>query len=135
MLAYYLGSHKITHHKVRRYMPSQNHMTMGKKVSNSLYSVNTIFNFSMWDKSSQHCWKYFTCETRSHIDKIVACWFAHISVVLIFILPYGFGKQWTSPSTCASQHIWPVDLWAQAHRCPVSTRVDHGEITWRIVIV
>ena len=36
-------------------------------------------------------------------------------------------------SCSASQCSWPVGLWAQAHGCPVSTRVGHGEIIWRIV--
>ena len=40
------------------------------------------------------CWKYFTCETRSHIDRIVGCWLLFILRVLIFLIPYGFGKQW-----------------------------------------
>ena len=39
------------------------------------------------------CWKYFTCEIRSHIDKIVGCRLAYILVELILLPPYGFGKQ------------------------------------------
>ena len=88
----------------------------------------------MWLTCEGECWKYFTCETRFHINKIVGRWLAYILGGLIFLLPYGFGKQWTSPSVCASQRSWPVGLWARAHGCPVSTRVSHGEIMWRIVM-
>ena len=87
----------------------------------------------MWLTCEGKCWKYFTCETRSHINKIVGCGLAYILGELILLLLYNFGKQWTSPSVCASQRSWHVRLWAWAYECPVSTRVSHGEIMWRIV--
>ena len=87
----------------------------------------------VWYSYDHDVQKYFTCETRSHIDKIVGCRLAYIFDKLILLLPYGFGKQWTSSNICTSQRTWPVDLWAWAHECPVSTRVGYGEIMWRIV--
>ena len=95
------------------------------KVSLSCFSISIIFVF-VW-------WKYFICEIRSYINKIVGYELVYILVGLIFLLPYSFGKQWTSLSVCASKRSWPVSLWARAHRCPVSTRVSHNEIMWRIV--
>ena len=47
----------------------------------------------MWLTCEGECWKYFTCETRFHIDKIVGCRLAYILVELILLPPYGFGKQ------------------------------------------
>ena len=61
----------------------------------------------MWLTCEGECWKYFTCETRSHIDKIVGCWVIYILHELIFLIPYDFGKQWISLSVCASQHSSP----------------------------
>ena len=47
----------------------------------------------MWLTRNGECWKYFICETRSHIDKIIGGELAYILCGLIFLLPYGFGKQ------------------------------------------
>ena len=57
---------------------------------------------------------------KSHINKILGCRLACILDGLIFLLPYGFGIQWTSPSICASQRSWTVGLWAQTHKPTVS---------------
>ena len=38
------------------------------------------------------CWKYFTCEARSHIDKIVNCQLEYILGELILLPPYGLGN-------------------------------------------
>ena len=47
----------------------------------------------MWLTCDEECWKYFTCETRFYIAKIVGCGLAYILGELILLLPYGFGKQ------------------------------------------
>ena len=44
----------------------------------------------MWLTCEGECWKYFICETRSHIDKIVGCGLAYIFGELIHLLLYGF---------------------------------------------
>ena len=53
-------------------------------------AFKTVFNSYL---ARVLCWKHFTCETRSHIDKIMGCGHAHILGELILLLPYGFGKQ------------------------------------------
>ena len=52
----------------------------------------------MWLTCEREYWKYFICETRLHIDKILDCRLVYILGGLILILPYVFGNN----KVCAS---------------------------------
>ena len=54
---------------------------------------NEKVNSLIFSSILSYCWKYFTCEMKFYIDKIVSYGLTYILNELILMLQYSFGKQ------------------------------------------
>ena len=97
-------------------------------LASMFFKIILAYNILQWMKSSfkcsRMCWKYFTCETRSYIDKIVGYGLAYILSELILLQLMVLGNN--EPH----QLYVKVNGSEWAHRCLVSTCVGHGKIMW-----
>ena len=59
----------------------------------NMVSDPKVVSGMMWLTCEESVEKYFTFETRSHVEKIVGCGLACILGGLILLLLYGFRKQ------------------------------------------
>ena len=94
----------------------------------NMVSELKVVSGMMWLTCEEECWRYFTCETRFHIDKIVGCELEYILGELILLLPYGFGKQWISPSVWQINALDPLVCWPE----PTGVPCPHAGSTGRL---